>query len=281
MRRCPRLTQIIAAAIVLAACGSTSSSSDSEPASVAPDTQSAAPTETTQPQDLAPATPPGIDATLTTDSPATATSSPASSSSQLQPVQSDQPAIWPAAGVVFTAPEEAAASFVTDVLGVEPVLGDFLAGDSRSGEVQVFSPGEVEGADLLERGVLTMRIAGPNDGWFVIAAHSSGITIASPNSLDRVVAGPLAVNGEGRGFEGTLVVSAFRAGDAGDVLDQVITRGGPFAEVESFDVTLDLSSGVPGDVIAVIVRGDTGLDGDPGEFAALPIVVDATLPATS
>lgn len=197
-----------------------------------------------------------------------------------QAVELDQPAIWPASNVVLATPEEAAASFVTNVLGVEPVLGDFMGGDSRSGEIQVFSPGEVEGADLVERGLLALRIIGPNDGWFVIAAGSQGVSIQSPETLDRVAAGPLEVTGEGRGFEGTLVVAAFRAGDAADVLDEVITRGGPFELLEPYTVTLDLSDGVSGETIVLIVRGDTGLDGDPGDFASIPVVVGQSLPPT-
>lgn len=197
-----------------------------------------------------------------------------------QSVQLDQPAVWPASDVVLDTPEEAAASFVSGVLGVEPVLGDFLGGDSRSGEIQVFSPGESEGAELLERGLLGLRIIGPNDGWFVIAASSRGVLIESPETLDRVPAGPVVISGRGRGFEGTVVVTAFRAGDADDVLDQEIASGGAFGTLEPFRVTLDLSGGEPGDVVALLVRGDTGLDGDPGDFTSIPIVIADPLPET-
>ena len=88
------------------------------------------------------------------------------------------------------------------------------------------------------------------------------------------------VTGEGRGFEGTVVVTAFRAGDADDVLDQVITSGGAFESPEPYSVTLDLSGAAPGDTIALLVRGDTGLGGDPGEFASLPVVISDALPET-
>lgn len=197
-----------------------------------------------------------------------------------QTVQLDQPAIWPASDVVLDTPEQAAASFVSAVLGVEPVLGDFAAGDSRSGEIQVFSPGDGGSTDLLERGVLALRMIGPNDGWFVIGASSPGVTISSPETLDRVPASPLTVAGRGRGFEGTLVVRAFRAGNADEQLDQVITQGGPFEALEPYSVSLDLSNAAPGETIAVIVRGDTGLDGDPGDFASIPVVISDPLPET-
>ena len=77
-----------------------------------------------------------------------------------------------------------------------------------------------------------------------------------------------------------MVVTAFRAGDADDVLDQVITSGGARELLEPYSVTLDLSDGEPGDVVALLVRGDTGLDGDPGEFASISVVIGDPLPET-
>ena len=262
MPRFRRLTVAIVSVALLSACGSAPQSTGSPP--VASDMLPAAEPELT-PTDAAPAEVRAVPRGLPT----------------LQTVELDQPAIWPASDVVFETPEEAAASFVSEVLGVDPVLGDFMAGDSRSGEMQVFSPGEVEGAELLERGLLGLRIIGPNDGWFVIAASSAGVAISLPETLDEVAAGPLVVTGEGRGFEGTIVVTAFTAGDADDVLDQVIAAGGAFETLEPFSATLDLSGASPGDTIALIVRGDTGLGGDPGDFTSVPIVIDSTLPATS
>jgi hypothetical protein len=48
-----------------------------------------------------------------------------------------QPAIWPAADVVFDTPEAAAADFVSTVLRVPPTLGEFQQGDPDSGEIGV------------------------------------------------------------------------------------------------------------------------------------------------
>ena len=129
-------------------------------------------------------------------------------------VELEQPAIWPAAGVLFETPEESAADFVKQVLGVEPVLGEFVQGDSRSGEIEVFSPGE---ATPVSRGLLFVRQLGPHDGWFVIGAGNPNATISTPETNAEVAAGPLTVEGVARGFETTVVVTAFRAGvaDAG------------------------------------------------------------------
>jgi hypothetical protein len=181
-----------------------------------------------------------------------------------------QPAIWPAADTVFTTPDAAASDFVQTVLGVSPLLGEFQAGDSRSGEIAVFSPGD---GTPVERSILFLRMLGPSDGWFVIGAANPAVTISTPQTVDEVTAGPVTVGGVARGFESTVLVRAFVAGRVTPLLDEVITAGGAFATSEPYSVSVDLSGAAPGDVVTLLVRGDTGLDGDPGEFSAVPIVV--------
>jgi hypothetical protein len=188
----------------------------------------------------------------------------------------DQPAIWPAADVVFATPEEAAADFVSAVLISEgdPVLGEFQQGDSRSGEIAVLFAGETGDLDPpLEMGVLSLRQIGPTDGWYVIAAVSDGAIIDTPSALEEVPAGVVTVSGEGRGFEGTLAVSAFQPGEDAATFDLEIGAGGAFADLEPYSVELDLSRAGPGDVVVILVRGDSGLGNDPSTFAALPIVI--------
>ncbi len=97
----------------------------------------------------------------------------------------DQPAIWPAGDVVFATPEEAASDFVTQVLGVPPQLGEFQAGDSRSGEIEVLCCTEGGGTPSV-RSVLLLRQLGPGDGWFVIGAVSDVQTITAPESMAEV-----------------------------------------------------------------------------------------------
>jgi hypothetical protein len=203
---------------------------------------------------------PGDSATSTAE--ATTTTSPA--------VELEQPAIWPAAGVVFETPEASATDFVKHVFGVQPVLGEFVQGDARSGEIEVFSPGEVT---PVSRSLLFLRQLGPHDGWFVIGAANANATISTPETNAEVAAGPLTVEGVARGFETTVVVTAFRAGVADAVFDKVVATGGAFDTPEPYSATIDLTAASPGDVIALLVRGDTGLETDPGEFGAIPVVV--------
>jgi hypothetical protein len=183
-----------------------------------------------------------------------------------------QPAVWPAADVVFTTPEAAAQDFVTQVLGVPAVIGEYQAGDSRSGEIEVFSPGEGGSATKVVRGLLLLRQLGPDDGWFVLAAVNDNAKVTTPESASKVAAGKLAVSGVARGFEGSVVVSAFVAGDT-EPLDQVVTQGGSMETPEPFTVELDVSDAPPGSTVVLLVRGGVGLETDPGEFGAIPVVI--------
>ncbi len=189
-----------------------------------------------------------------------------------------QPAVWPGPGVVFATPEEAAADFVSAVFGVEPVLGPYRAGDQRSGEIDVLFAGEGDGGGTRVNSGLALRQLPPDDGWFVLFGVAEAVSITSPTSGASVDAGPVTVEGVARGFEGTVVVSAFPAGDASDVLATEIARGGPLARPEPYSATVDLADAPSDRPVALLVRGDTGADGDTGEFSVIPITVSQTLP---
>jgi hypothetical protein len=210
-------------------------------------------------------------ATTSTTVAESSTTTPEGTTTTAAPAGLEQPAIWPAAAVVFATPEEAAEDFVSTVLGVPPTLGEFQQGDARSGEIEVFSPGEGGGANVV-RGLLLLRQLGPDDGWFVIAAVNENAAYTVPASGTEVPAGPLEVEGLARGFEANVVLTARVAGTDTD-LDQVITSGGAFEDPEPFAESLDLSDAAPGDVVLLLVRGGTGLDTDPGDFGAIPVVI--------
>ncbi len=253
---------ILVAAALIAACGSDGSggaTTTNEPAVTT--TQSPAVT-TTQPQ---------ATTTTTTTPPATTTTLPPATTTT-RPTQPAQLAIWPAADVVFDTPEAAATDFLAKVFGEGPVLGEFRAGDSRSGEIDVYA--SVDGAPIsTPRSVLLMRQLGPSDGWFVVAAADENATITVPVSASVVPAGPLTVEGVASGFEATVVVSAFVAGRADSELDTEVTMAGNFGDVLPYSVSLDLATASPGDTVVLLVRGGTGLETDPGNFGAIPVVI--------
>jgi hypothetical protein len=221
------------------------------------------------------ATTPSSSAATTAEAPATSggTSAPGTITTT-EPAAPVQPAIWPAADVVFDTPEDAATDFVTEVLEVPPVLGEFREGDARSGEIEVFSGGEAGSpGPKIPRSLLLLRQLGPADGWFVIGAVSDNATITSPAAGDEVAPTALDVQGEARGFEASVSVTAFVAGDAGAPLDQVVTLAGSGLTPEPYQVTLDLADATPATTVAVIVRGGVGLETDPGDFSAMPLVI--------
>jgi hypothetical protein len=255
----------VVAMSMVAACGDDDDSAGPTAPTAEP-TTTVAPTTSIAATTLAPTTSVAATTTTTPTTPTTTTTT-------TTPATLEQPAIWPAADVVFDAPETAAADFVSEVLGVPPTLGEFRQGDSRSGEIEVLSPGEGDAGTPVVRGLLVLRQLGPDHGWFVLAAINDNASITTPESMTEVPAGQLTVEGVARGFEANVVVSAFVAGDAGAELDQVITMGGALETPEPFAITLDLSGASPGDVVALLVSGGAGLETDPGDFGAIPVVV--------
>jgi hypothetical protein len=179
-------------------------------------------------------------------------------------------AIWYSTGPEADAPETAAEAAIRDLLGVNAILSEFMAGDSMSGEIEVYSPSE---ASQVVRSLLLLRQLGPQLRWAVLAAINPEIQINAPADGGIYTPGPLTVSGLARGFEGTIIVSAHLVGTDAAPIDQQIGAGGSLADAEPFSVVLDLRNTQIGDVIAIVVRGDTGLEEDPGEFSIIAIQI--------
>lgn len=266
VHRTRTLGALITATLLLAACGDDDAASDTSDAaeatttSAAQDTTTAAVTTTT----VAPAS----TTTATTDAATTVAETTTTVAEEAEPL-----AIWPAAHVILETPEEAAEDFVVSVLGEGPTLGEFRQGGARSGEMTLFSPGEGANPVAVERGVILLRQLGPSDGWFVVGVANDEASITVPESGATVPAGPLTVEGVGHGFEANLVARAFVAGDIDAELDEVITLAGTMEAPGPYSVELDLSAASPGDVIMIIVNTGAGLETDPGEVGAIPVVI--------
>jgi hypothetical protein len=254
-----RVLIVLVTAALVAACGSDESGGETTTSAVVVTTTQPAATTTTHP----------VVTTTTTQPAATTTTHPVVTTTLPEPAR---PAIWPAADVVFDTPEAAAADFLAKVFGDGPVLGEFRAGDSRSGEIEVFASAE-DVPLTVARSVLLLRQLGPSDGWFVLAAVNDHATVTVPDSGSVVPAGPLTIEGVARGFEATIVVSAFVAGRADVEFDREVTMAGNFDVGLPYSVVLDLTDASPGDTLVLLVRGGTGLETDPGDFGAIPVVV--------
>jgi len=251
----PRLAPAVLAVALLAACGSDGSSSDT---TAGPSTETAV----TSPEP-----------TPTTTPSSGSASSPGSASSTSAPVTLEQPAIFPAADVVYATPEEAATAFVTEVLQVPVNLGEYLGGDSRSGEIEVRFAGEGATGPAIVRTVLLLRQLGPDSSWFILAAVNDAASITSPAQGDAVPPGPFTLSGVARGFEGAVTVTASVAGHPEQVLDTEQAIAGSLETPEPFSVPLDLSGAEPGSTVMLMVRGGVGLETDPGETGAIAVTI--------
>ncbi len=256
MYRHHRLAVLFVLGLAFAGCSDDETSSPTtDPATSAVSTTSASTPTTT--------------ATATTA--ATATTSPTlapTTSSAPDSVGDQTLGLWPPGGA--ETPEQAVLTFVDEFFDVDPNIGEFRAGDARSGEIDVLGPEEAGGV----RATAFVRQLGPGDRWYVIGAGSDGVQITEPATGASVAPGPVAVEGFGRGFESTINVRALIVDVDATELDSAIGAGGPFGELEPFDVTLDLADAQPGDTVVLIARGDTGLSDDPGEFSTIALTVE-------
>lgn len=201
---------------------------------------------------------PGGSSTSTTATGASSTTTPTSL----------QPALWPAPGIVLDDPVEAAAGFVTGLLGgAEPALGEFQLGEPGAGEIEVLRENEGGGTSGI-RSVLSLRQLG--DGWFVTSAQSPAITIDAPEPLESVT-GTIEVAGTGRGFEGTLLISLRTAGEDGAPLAETFVTAGALEELEPFTTEIDVTA-EPGTALALVVGNENVSNGELGDFTAIPLV---------
>ena len=213
--RVTRVIAVVGLSIAAVGCGADDSSSPSTGA-----TSTTVTLSTTSPPSTAGTTttvaPTTVPPTTTTLAPTTTVTTVAPTTVAPSPVM----AIWPAADVVFSTPEAAAADFVAAVLGAGPTLGEYQAGDSQSGEITLISPAEGTAPDSPRGTILVRRIG---EGWFVIGVANGLASIETPESGATVPAADLTVTGVSLGFESNVVVRAFVAGDAAHEFDRVVT----------------------------------------------------------
>jgi hypothetical protein len=218
--------------------------------------ETAEPTGTTQPATSGPP------ATEPTAAPTTDTATTTA------PDDATRNAIWPWAEseVRFDDPVEAAASYASDFLGFDdPVVGEFLAGDSRSGEVEI-TPG-ANGPTT----VVFVRQLTADESWWILGSATENIVLEEPETGD-VVESPLQLVGQARAFEGTVEVEIRADGDAAPIEVGFVTgSGGP--ELGPFDDELEfVSPGSGGGSLVLISRSPE--DGSVLEAGSIRIFFD-------
>lgn len=109
----------------------------------------------------------------------------------------------------------------------EPEVGEFMQGDSRSGEVEVRATEEGPAS------VVMVRQLADDDSWWVIGAANCDIDIVQPDGGEEVES-PLVLTGSALAFEGTVNVSILADGVAEPIGEGFVTGSGsgekgPFA----------------------------------------------------
>lgn len=162
---------------------------------------------------------------------------PSSSSTSAAGPSTVQPAtaVWPFASssTRYSDPVQAVRGFATTYLGfVDPVVGPFMQGDLRSGEVVVRPTSS--GPET----TVTVRELGPDGTWWVLAASAPSLQLRSPPAMASITS-PVTLSGESTAFEGTVSVEIRQDGTLTPVAKDFVTGGangemGPFSKAISF-----------------------------------------------
>lgn len=191
------------------------------------------------------------------------------------PAPAADTALWPdPAGELYTDPVEAASAFVEALLDIEdPPLSEFRRGGADSGEIDVERWSEDGGAVSRIGSTLQLRRL-DGEHWFVTAATSDDVQIETPPPQDEVST-PVAVTGQGRGWERAITVELLTRSGTAERLRSVGTTAGEFdAALEPFEASLEID--VPAPTVAIVMARD-----DPAEgmaipsFAAVPVRIGA------
>ena len=197
----------------------------------------------------------------------TTTSTPASttSTSTGSPVPSTPDVVWPDPGETtgFDTPEDAAHGFAVDLAGFrEPLIGEFRAGDGRSGEIEIrpSATGPVT--------VVLLRQVTADDSWWVIGAVTDDIDLDTPRTGD-VIEGSLQLSGRARAFEGHVTITVHRHGDDEPIAQSFVTGRGD-GVLGPFEKQLDVYPPTPGPGLVLLVA-PSAEDGSAWAVTAVPI----------
>jgi hypothetical protein len=142
-------------------------------------------------------------------------------------------AVWPASGsgIEIKDPAETARRFAVDFLGfVDPVVGEFMAGDARSGEVEIRPTRDGPVTTVF------VRLLGTTGAWFVLGAATGAIQIEAPEAL-AAISSPVRLQGRSTAFEAN-VQTELRVDGVRKPIAEGYVMGGSMGEMGPFDGTL-------------------------------------------
>ena len=190
----------------------------------------------------------------TTTTRPTTTSTTETTTTTATPPPAVDPAVpvWPRVHTSqrFDDPVSAARSFAVDFVGmIDPVVGDFQAGDVRSGEVPV--------QQRTNGPVSTVVVRQLEDGtWFVLGAHTEDIRLDTPAAGTDIDC-PVRLTGEARAYEGTVQV-AIRDDYTNDPIGTGFVTGSGGPSAGPFDGTVDCLIGSDLDYGSIVLTTEGG-----------------------
>lgn len=195
----------------------------------------------------------------TTEAPGT--TAPATSAPTTEPPTTLAPgpvdtatAVFPdaAGGARYDDPVEAARAFAVEFVGfTDPIVGELMQGDARSGEVEV--------RPLADGPVTTVlvRQLGPDDSWWVLGSATADIVVATPAAGDSITS-PVAVTGEALAFEGNVEVEVREDGARDPIGTGFVTGGGDVMRPFSGQVDFTTPSADRGALVFLTTSAEDG-----------------------
>jgi hypothetical protein len=121
------------------------------------------------------------------------------------PVATAPTFVWPATESEYRTPRDLATTFARDFLNMpNPNVGEYQAGDSRSGEIVVHP--KPTGSQST-----TVLVREHDSRWYVVAANADNLELDTPAALARITS-PVHLTGRSIAFEGTVSVAVLRYG---------------------------------------------------------------------
>ena len=177
----------------------------------------------------------GSKSTTATKPTTNATSTTSTTTTEPSTVPTDT-AVWPfvASTTRYSDPVKAATDFAVTYLGiVKPVVGPFIQGDSRSGEVAI----RANKLGTATTTVMVRKLA-PSETWWVLGAATPHLKLQSPGWNDAI-SSPVTVSGQSTAFEATVNVEIRQDGSLTPIGTDFVMGGsngtmGPFSKAVTF-----------------------------------------------
>jgi hypothetical protein len=192
--------------------------------------------------------------TVTTAPSTTATTAPSTTAPPTTAPVDTSTAVFPdaASGTRYDDPVDVARAFAVDFVGfTDPVVGEFMQGDARSGEVEVrpMADGPVT--------TVFVRQLGTDGSWWALGSATADITVDAPSTGDAITS-PVTVSGSARAFEGVVPVEVRQDGTRSPIGTGTVMGGGDVPRPFAGQVTFSPPTADYGALVFLTNSGENG-----------------------